>query len=444
MSAGRQAQAPLRFAAALALMGAAASVAPASPMAGVAGVAAQSSPPATAAASAPPSAATPQASPPSPSPPPIPPSPSAVPPASSTLGAPPAGAAAAGARARQEELAALRAEIAALEGRLEQAGRLQTGAEGELAAADLALQLEEKRLAEAVAARDAAAQREAASAAAVGAQEAALAESRSEFQRRLVGLYRLGRQGYLRLFFQLKPDARLLPSIRLMRYLVRRDREAMDRYQEAKDRLALRRDELGAERREREGWVGREQATRNGLAAARQHKALLLARVERERSALANRAAGLAERERKLASFLDLLYGNNPGALQGAPMQQFRGILDWPVAGRVLERFGPRLDPRYRTQVPHNGVDLATVPGAEVKAVYPGKVLFAAPFEGYGLTAVVHHPGRVFTLYAGLSELKKAKEDMVSLGETVGLATDRLYFEIRVENRPDDPLAWLH
>jgi septal ring factor EnvC (AmiA/AmiB activator) len=411
-----------------------------------AGAAAQPAPPGAAGASgatASPAGAAPASSPSSqPTPPPPPPSPAAP---GSPSSPPPAGAPASpGERARQAELAALRAEIAELEGRLEQAGRQQTGVEGELAAADLALQLEEKRLAEAVAARDAAAEREAASAAAVGAQEAALAESRSEFQRRLVGLYRLGRQGYLQLFFQLKPDARLLPSIRLMRYLVRRDREAMDRYQEAKEQLARRRDQLGAERQEREGWVGREQANRNGLVAARQRKASVLARLERERSALASRAAGLAERERKLASFLDLLYGNNPGALQGAPMQQFRGILDWPAAGRVLERFGPRLDPRYRTQVPHNGIDVATTPGAEVKSVYPGKVLFAAPFEGYGLTAVVHHPGRVFTLYAGLSELKKAKEDMVSLGETVGLATDRLYFEIRVENRPDDPLAWLH
>jgi septal ring factor EnvC (AmiA/AmiB activator) len=125
-------------------------------------------------------------------------------------------------------------------------------------------------------------------------------------------------------------------------------------------------------------------------------------------------------------------------------MQQFRGILDWPAAGKVVERFGPRLDPRYHTQVPHNGVDLETTAGGEVKAVYPGKVLFAAPFEGYGLTVVVHHPGRVLTLYAGLSELRKAKDDMVSLAEIVGLAADRLYFEIRVENHPEDPVSWLH
>jgi murein hydrolase activator len=357
---------------------------------------------------------------------------------------PDAPAATAETHARELELAALRAEISGLEARLEAARRQQSGAAGELAAADLALQLEEKRLAEAVAARDQAAERETASERQVVDLERALDQRRRDFQRQLTGLYRLGRQGYLRLFFLLRPDASLLPSIRLMRYLVRRDREAVDGYQEAKQHLSRRRDQLAAERQDRDRWLGWEQTRRRELVAARQHKAALLARVERERQVLAGRAVELADRERKLAAFVDLLYGRSSTDLAGAPMQQFRGILDWPVPGRVAERFGPRLDPRYRTQVPHNGIDLETAVGAEVKAVYPGKVLYAAPFEGYGLTAVVAHPGRVLTLYAGLSELKKAKDDMVSLAETVGLASDRLYFEIRVENHPEDPVSWLH
>jgi septal ring factor EnvC (AmiA/AmiB activator) len=347
-------------------------------------------------------------------------------------------------RAREAELAALRSEIAALETRLDAARRQQSGAVGELAAADLALELESKRLAEATAARDQAAEREAASEREVSALERTLAERRREFQRQLTGLYRLGRQGYLRLFFLLKPGSSLVPSIRLMRYLVRRDRDAVEGFEAAKERLARRRGQLAGEREERERWLAWEHARRRELAAARQRKAAVLARVERERRLLATRAVELADRERKLAGFLDLLYGRSTAALAGTPMQQFRGILDWPVAGRVVERFGPRLDPRYHTQVPHNGVDLETAAGSEVKAVYPGKVLFAAPFAGYGLTAVVHHPGRVFTLYAGLAELKRSKDDMVSLAETVGLASDRLYFEIRVENHPEDPLNWLH
>jgi septal ring factor EnvC (AmiA/AmiB activator) len=348
------------------------------------------------------------------------------------------------ARAREAELAALRSQIAALEMRLAAARRQQSGAQGELTAADLALELEGKRLAEAVAARDEAAERETASQREVGELERTLEARRRDFQRQLTGLYRLGRQGYVRLFFLLKPDANLLPSIRLMRFLVRRDRDAIASFEEVRERLARRRSRLAEERAEGERWLAWERSRRRELQAARQRKAVALARVEREHRLLATRAVELADRERKLAAFVDLLVGRSTAALAGTPMQQFRGILDWPVAGRVVERFGPRLDPRYHTQVPHNGVDLETAAGSEVRAVYPGKVLFAAPFAGYGLTAVVHHPGRVFSLYAGLAELKKSKDDMVSLAETVGLASDRLYFEIRVENHPEDPLNWLH
>ena len=66
----------------------------------------------------------------------------------------------------------------------------------------------------------------------------------------------------------------------------------------------------------------------------------------------------------------------------------------------------------------------------QLQAVFAGKVVFAAPFQGYGNTVILLHPGRVFTLYAGLSDLKVGREGMLSLGDVVGLSTDKLYFEI--------------
>ncbi len=344
---------------------------------------------------------------------------------------------------REQELAAIRSQISQLTARLEQARRQQAGLRGELAQADLALELQEKRLAEALAARDMAARRVADSEAEVRRLETAAVGAREALGQRLAGLYRLGRQGYLRLVFALRPDDRLIPSVRLMRYLAQRDRQTVDRYQQAQRRLASQRDRLLAEREEMESWIADERSRRRQLAALRSHKATLLARAEQERQSLAVKAGALADRERKLANFLDLLYGRNTSVLAGTPMQEFRGILDWPVAGKVTAGFGPRLDPRYKTKVPHNGLDLASAPGAEVKVVFPGKVLYAAPFQGYGQTVIVHHPGRVFTLYAGLSEARVGPGGMLSLGDVVGLASDRLYFEIRVENRPDDPLRWL-
>jgi septal ring factor EnvC (AmiA/AmiB activator) len=359
------------------------------------------------------------------------------------LQAPAGGASSSAITAREQELASLRAEIARLQARLEQESKRRTGLEDELAAADTELQLQEARLAEAAAAHDLSVRRAEAGERQVARLEQDVTAARLAMNGRLAALYRLGRQGYLRLVLALDPKRPLLPSLRLMRYLARRDRETFDRYRGVRDLLGKERDRLVAERGESERWIERESARRRELFAMRERKAELLARMEKEGKALEARTTELTERANKLSELLDLLYGRNPASLEGTPIQRFRGVLDWPAEGKVTAGFGPRLDPRYHTRVPHNGVDLGTAPAAEVRAVFPGKVVYAAPFEGYGNTVVVHHPGRVFTLYAGLTDLKKSTGDMVSLGDVVGLASSSLYFEIRVENHPDDPLSWL-
>jgi septal ring factor EnvC (AmiA/AmiB activator) len=345
---------------------------------------------------------------------------------------------------REAELAGLRMEIAKLTERLAAARKAATGVQGEIDAVEVELRLQEARLSEATTARDLAAKRVADGEAEVARLQGALDTARDDLKRHLTGLYRLGRQGYLRLFLSLQPDRRLLPSIRLMRYLARRDRSAIDRYQEARVSLDLERDQLVARREETERWIDSERTRRQQLVAVRQHKEALLGQLQKEGRSLAARSTELADREKKLAAFLDLLYGRATESPAGTPMQQFRGVLDWPVEGKVTAGFGTILEPRYRTRVPHNGLDIAVAAaGGPVKAVFPGKVLYAAPFQGYGDTVIVQHPGRVFTLYAGLASMRVGKEDMLSLGDTVGLASDKLYFEIRVENRPEDPLSWL-
>jgi septal ring factor EnvC (AmiA/AmiB activator) len=169
---------------------------------------------------------------------------------------------------RERELAAVRAEIARLQARLQEEKQRRSGLQDELAAADLELQLQE-----AATARDLAARRAAAGEGEVARQEQDVGNARRAMERRLTALYRLGRQGYLRLFLALDPRRPLLPSLRLMRYLARRDRQTFDRYREARERLARERDRLVAEREERQRWIEREAARRQELFASRARKA---------------------------------------------------------------------------------------------------------------------------------------------------------------------------
>lgn len=345
---------------------------------------------------------------------------------------------------RVADLERLRGEIAQLQAQLGKAQQRTRSLAGELAATSLQLRLQERRVQEAHTARTLAADRTAAIEAEVGTLERRLVTVRQDLRGRLAGLYRLGRAGYLRVLLALAPGQQVLPAMRQLRYLARRDGELLQTFHDTRDRLAIEQGALTVERQRLEEWVRQEEQRRAGLAKVRARQATLLARAEDERKSLESRSGTLAERAQKLSNLLAFLYGRSAGSdPSGEAIQGFRGVLDWPAAGRVTVPFGPRLDPRYGTRVPHHGVDVATSPGDEVRTIFPGTAVFAAPFQGYGPTVIVQHAGRAFSLYAGLALLRVEPGGVLSLGEPVGVAGDSLYFEIRIDNRPEDPLLWL-
>lgn len=344
---------------------------------------------------------------------------------------------------RTRELARIRTEISRMEARLVEMRARESGLEDRLRSVRLELELQETRLGEAAAAMSLASARAEAAAAKVAELETALDGIRSDLRRRLAGMYRLGRHGYLRLFLSLRPERDLLPAIRQLRFLVRRDRGTLERFRATREQLEAQRELLAEEHRQAELWQRREEERRDELVAVRRRYEGVLLQVEAERRRLAERADALQDKERKLVRLIASLAAEGPRPLAGTPIQDFRGVLDWPARGEVTTGFGPRRDPRYRTEVPHNGLDIAVADGVPVRAVFPGQVLYASQFEGYGTMVVLYHPGRVFTLYAGLRELSVEKDDVLSLGDVLGTASGTLYFEIRSENQPQDPRGWL-
>lgn len=343
---------------------------------------------------------------------------------------------------RQQELDRLRLEIRRLQSHLSQIGQERRSLRGELARIDLELELQRVRVEEARVERDSAQAELERLEADVDSLEQELAAARRSLRGVLIRLYRSGDRGALELFLSLEAGGDPLDGIRQLRYLAQRDTDVVREYLGTFERLTARREEVASQAGELERWLGQEQERRDELESLKQRRIRTLAALEREERTVAARAEQLVERERKLEELIDLLAKNRvaPG---GAPIERFRGVLDWPVRGRVTTGFGPRLDPRYGTKVPHNGLEISISAPTGVRAIYAGRVLYAAPFEGYGLTVILLHPGRVFSLYAGLSELQVGADDVVSLGDVVGLASTELYFEIRVENRPVDPVDWL-
>src|SRR5262249_55254904 len=125
-----------------------------------------------------------------------------------------------------------------------------------------------------------------------------------------------------------------------------------------------------------------------------------------------------------------------------------RGELDWPVAGTVRRRFAPDAARGAAT----NGIEIAAAEGTPALAVRDGVVAFADTFAGYGNLVILDHGTRAFSLYGDLLELAVKKGAGIGAGQpigTVGTApaapagASGLYFELRVDGRPVDPLQWL-
>ena len=136
-------------------------------------------------------------------------------------------------------------------------------------------------------------------------------------------------------------------------------------------------------------------------------------------------------------------------ALVALPIGPFRGDLPWPVIGPIAARFGRSAAGRFGTAIVRNGIEVTAAEGTGARAVHEGKVAFAAPFAGFGILVIIDHGGSAFTLYGHLSEALVTEGAMVKAGDAVGnvgvapAGEAALYFEVRIDGRPADPLQWL-
>ena len=127
-----------------------------------------------------------------------------------------------------------------------------------------------------------------------------------------------------------------------------------------------------------------------------------------------------------------------------------KGLLQWPVKGKIASSFGREFHTRLNVETFHNGVDIQSKRGESVRAVYAGNIVFSDWYNGYGNMIIISHGDRYYTIYAHLDERLRSKGDHVSTGEIIGTAGDTdslqgtgVYFEVRHRGKPMDPQEWI-
>lgn len=135
-----------------------------------------------------------------------------------------------------------------------------------------------------------------------------------------------------------------------------------------------------------------------------------------------------------------------PEATPSGNFARLKGSLRLPAKGAVTNRFGAA---RQEGSV-WKGLFIRAGAGSEVKAIAGGRVVFADWMRGFGNLLIVDHGDSYLTIYGNNDSLLRQVGDTVRGGDTVasvgnsgGNPESGLYFELRHQGQPLDPLKWV-
>jgi septal ring factor EnvC (AmiA/AmiB activator) len=293
--------------------------------------------------------------------------------------------------------------------------------------------------------------------AAVTAERASATESanraRAALRARARLLHRFGRFGYFRVLLEARDLSAFLDSVERLDTLARRDGRLLRQYRDSEARL---RDDLAREQAlkaeiDRLYVRSRQEASR--AAALKSEREALLRRERVESASRRREVSQLTDKAERLERLLDTLSkqsgGEDPVGPQGG-IRPWKGVLDWPARGTLLETFGRHRHPKFDTWTVSNGIAVAVPLGSPVRAVYAGRAVYAQWLAEYGNLVIIDHGDGMLTLYAWLQGVEVKAGMPVSAGTEIGLAgygpgrdEPGVYFEVRDRQKASDPVAWL-
>ena len=130
----------------------------------------------------------------------------------------------------------------------------------------------------------------------------------------------------------------------------------------------------------------------------------------------------------------------------GIDFKKLKGKLKLPVKGKIIHKFNSK---RKDTGVSWKGLFIKAKEGRDVYAVATGKVVFSDWIKGFGNIIIIDHGKGYMSLYGNNSSLLKDSNDIVKggsiiaiVGNSGGNSTNGLYYELRKNSKPFNPLKW--
>lgn len=268
-----------------------------------------------------------------------------------------------------------------------------------------------------------------------------------------------GRVDYMQLVLTAKSFDQMVDRVMLMQSVVRGDQVLIDGLKTERQQMVALKAEISDKKAQLDAALAkmREQKAQLDITIGQQSQALAL--LQQLEAQLAQRQAELEQAKRQADAQVAELQKQYDQLAQG--LGGGTGQFAWPLGGSRLitqpfgctDLWGEPYDPRCPSKHTHTGIDMAgngtgtpiVAADAGIATAYPGS-------SGYGNYVIIVHGNGYSTLYGHMSAFRipantptrVLRGTAIGAEGSTGFSTGpHLHFEIRYNNSPANPCAWL-
>jgi len=269
---------------------------------------------------------------------------------------------------------------------------------------------------------------------------------------RLVSLYKLNKLGEVNLLASATSFYDLMQRKSAVEKILQHDHRLISKLAEKKNYLSGLVDQLNLEKNKKENLNKAYQAVVARLAKEKKQRQKLLAEIKQKKTNRLATIKYLKKASIKLDKTINALRrGSASDQEKINNFSAYQGLLKMPVNGKVISKYGKYIESYSGVSNFRSGIEIQSRQGAPIRAVFSGKTIYSSWLKGYGNVIIIAHGKNYHTVYAHAEELFRAKGEQVKIGEVIATVGDTgslngpsLYFEIRHQGNPIDPLEWIN
>jgi septal ring factor EnvC (AmiA/AmiB activator) len=291
---------------------------------------------------------------------------------------------------------------------------------------------------------------------------AALSEQEALAGRLLRLQYRQGAPDGLRLVLEGRDAASVARHIAYYGYIQRERAALIGELRRQGESLSTLEQEAVARRAELAQNESAQQAEAARLQQERLARAAVVTRIAGDIAKSRREIGRLKRDEERLARLVDriakaLAAPAAPGkgkrvdrvpdaSVSSQPFERLKGRLQLPVKGELTNQYGAAREEGATWK----GLFIRSVSGETIHAVADGRVVYADWLRGFGNLLILDHGKGYMSLYANneallsqVGEKVRGGDSIARVGASGGQGESGLYFELRRDGKPFDPLKWV-